>query len=162
VNKSERNQIGNIFIKEKRLKDNWFFIPFCALSEALRNGYKMNENQLKQTAKIIKALADESRLRILCLLENKRDLCVCEITEIIGLAQPTISSHLKKLENADLVESYKDGLWVNYNIVRSPDSFSSEFLETLYKNLRNDKQIKIDMQKAKNINREIICRKKTC
>ena len=54
----------------------------------------MKEQKLKQTTKIAKALADENRIRILCLLKNKKDLCVCEITDIIGLAQPTISSHL--------------------------------------------------------------------
>ena len=122
----------------------------------------MKEQKLKQTTKIIKALADENRIRILCLLKNKKDLCVCEITEIIGLAQPTISSHLKLLENAGLIESFKDGLWVNYNINNFLDSFSSEFIEMLYKNLKNDKQIKIDEENAKKINRDAICRKKAC
>ena len=122
----------------------------------------MKEQKLKQTTKIAKALADENRIRILCLLKNKKDLCVCEITEIIGLAQPTISSHLKLLENAGLIESFKDGLWVNYNINSFLDSFSSEFIEVLYKNLKNDKQIKIDEENAKKINRDVICRKKAC
>ncbi len=122
----------------------------------------MKEQKLKQTTKIIKALADENRIRILCLLKNKKDLCVCEITEIIGLAQPTISSHLKILENASFIESFKDGLWVNYNIRSFLDSFSSEFIEVLYKNLKNDMQIKIDEENAKKINREGICRKKAC
>ena len=122
----------------------------------------MKEQKLKQTTKIAKALADENRIRILCLLKNKKDLCVCEITEIIGLAQPTISSHLKLLENADLIESFKDGLWVNYNISSSLDSFSSEFIEVLYKNLKNDMQIKIDEENAKRISRETICKKRAC
>ena len=122
----------------------------------------MQGQELKQITKIIKALSDENRIRIVCLLKYKRDLCVCEITEIIGLAQPTISSHLKLLENAGLIESYKNGLWVNYNIGSSLDSFSAEFIETLYKNLKNDKQIKIDKEKVKNINRDMICKKRTC
>lgn len=122
----------------------------------------MKEQKLKQTTKIAKALADENRIRILCLLKNKKDLCVCEITDIIGLAQPTISSHLKLLENAGLIESFKDGLWVNYNIAGSLDPFSAEFIEVLYKNLKNDKQIKIDEENAKKINRDAICRKKAC
>ncbi len=49
---------------------------------------------------------------------------MCEIKEIIGLAQPTISSHLKLLENAGLIESNKEGLWVNYNISANLDSLS--------------------------------------
>jgi ArsR family transcriptional regulator len=122
----------------------------------------MEEQQLKKTARIIKALADENRIRILCLLKNKRDLCVCEITKIIGLAQPTISSHLKLLENAGLIESYKDGLWVNYNISNLLDYFTSEFIEVLYNSLKNDKQIKKDKENTKKVNRDIICKKKTC
>ena len=122
----------------------------------------MKEQKLKRTIKIAKAIADENRIRILCLLKNKKDLCVCEITNIIGLAQPTISSHLKLLENAGLTESFKDGLWVNYNIADSLDPFSAEFIEVLYKNLKNDKQIKIDEENAKKINRDAICRKKAC
>ena len=122
----------------------------------------MKEQKLKQTTKIAKALADENRIRILCLLKNKKDLCVCEITDIIGLAQPTISSHLKLLENAGLIESFKDGLWVNYNINSFLDSFSAEFIEDLYKNLKNDMQIKIDEENSKKINRDAICRKKAC
>lgn len=122
----------------------------------------MQRQELKQLTKIIKALSDENRIRITCLLKYKRDLCVCEITEIIGLAQPTISSHLKLLENAGLIESYKNGLWVNYNINSSLNSLSTEFIETIYKTLKNDKQIKIDEEKVKNINRNVICKKKAC
>lgn len=118
----------------------------------------MKEQQLKQITKIIKALADENRIRILCLLKNKKDICVCEITEIIGLAQPTISSHLRLLENAGLIESFKDGLWVNYNIVSDLEPFSGQLIETLYKNLENDKQIKSDGEKTKKITRNTICK----
>jgi ArsR family transcriptional regulator, arsenate/arsenite/antimonite-responsive transcriptional repressor len=122
----------------------------------------MKEQKLKQTTRIIKAIADENRIRIICLLKFKKDLCVCEITELIGLAQPTISSHLKLLENAGLIEPYKAGLWVNYNIAGSPDKFTAEFMENLYNNLKSDEQIKKDEENTKKINRDIICKKKAC
>ncbi|MDZ7837100.1 MAG: metalloregulator ArsR/SmtB family transcription factor [Actinomycetota bacterium] len=48
----------------------------------------------------------------LCFFCGKEGLCVCEIKEVIGLSQPTISSHLKLLEAAGLVESKKEGIWV--------------------------------------------------
>ena len=120
----------------------------------------MEDRQRKQITRVIKALSDENRIRMICLIWSKKDLCVCEITEVIGLAQPTISSHLKLLENAGLVESYKNGLWVNYNISQNIDSFSSEFIESLYKNLKKDKKIKSDLERIKNIDRDMICRKK--
>jgi len=122
----------------------------------------LQAQKLKQKTKIIKALADESRVRIICLLKYKKGLCVCEITKIIGLAQPTISSHLKLLENAGLIESYKDGLWVNYNISSSLEGSSSGFLDALFNDLKNDRQVKTDLEKAKTIDRDKICSKRVC
>jgi len=120
----------------------------------------MSEHDLKNLEKIIKALADKNRMRIIYLLNAKKVLCVCEITDIIGLSQPTISSHLKLLENAGLIESHKDGLWVNYNINNKLDFFQSKLIEIIYKDLKKDKQIVYDLKKLKNINRDMICRRK--
>lgn len=119
----------------------------------------MPENGLKNIEKIIKALADKNRLRIACLLSEKKDLCVCEITDIIGLSQPTISSHLRLLENAGLIESYKDGLWVNYNINNRSGLFSRKLAEIICKDLKKDKQIISDLKELKNIDRDKICRR---
>ncbi|MEJ2691154.1 MAG: metalloregulator ArsR/SmtB family transcription factor, partial [Deltaproteobacteria bacterium] len=63
--------------------------------------------------KIMKALSDPSRVKIIKMLEY-REMCVCEIREVLGLAQPTVSKHLKVLEEAGLVKRRKEGLWVNY------------------------------------------------
>lgn len=120
----------------------------------------MSEYNLKSIEKVIKALADKNRIRIINLLKVKKVLCVCEITDIIGLSQPTISSHLRLLENAGLIESRKEGLWVNYSINSQLDPFSNEFIEIIYKDLENDKQIVYDLKKLKNINRDMICRRK--
>ena len=120
----------------------------------------MATDKIKQITKILKALSDESRIRIICLLKNKKDVCVCEITEIIGLAQPTISSHLRLLESAGLIESSKSGQWVNYNINDSLDPFSMEYVNLLFNSLKEDIKIKKDAVKIRNINRNIICRKR--
>ncbi len=60
---------------------------------------------------ITKALADENRVRTLLAL-RKGELCVCQITELFGLAPSTISKHLSVLYQAGLVESRKDGRWI--------------------------------------------------
>ncbi len=120
----------------------------------------MSEHDLKNIEKIVKALADKNRIRIIYLIKAKQVLCVCEITNIIGLSQSTISSHLKLLENAGLIESHRDGLWINYNINSQLDPASSGFIEIIYKNLEKDKQIVSDLKKLKNIDRAMICRKK--
>lgn len=118
----------------------------------------MLEKDLKNIEKTIKALADKNRLRIIYLLNKKKDLCVCEITDIIGLSQPTISSHLRLLENAGLIESVKDGLWVNYNISSRLDPLSKSMVETISRDLKTDKQMLSDLEKLKSIDRDKICR----
>lgn len=60
-----------------------------------------------------KALADPSRVRIVCALKD-RELCVCQIVELLGLAPSTVSKHVSVLRQAGLVESRKDGRWVHY------------------------------------------------
>lgn len=76
---------------------------------------------MKQLLKVMKALGDPTRIRIMKMLEQ-REMCVCEICAALGVAQPTVSSHLKVLEGAELVASRRDGLWVNYRLDEAPDS----------------------------------------
>jgi ArsR family transcriptional regulator len=61
----------------------------------------------------IKALGDENRVRILSALQG-RELCVCQIVELLELAQSTVSKHLSILHQARLIESRKDGRWIFY------------------------------------------------
>lgn len=63
-----------------------------------------------------KALADQTRLRILNLLLEHSELCVCELTDALVLAQPKISRHLAILREAGLLQDRKFGLWVHYRL----------------------------------------------
>ena len=114
---------------------------------------------LKKITKILKALADESRIRIVALLKERNVLCVCEITEIIGLSQPTISSHLKKLQDAEVITYSKDGLWVNYNLDENMEKEVKQLLGAVVRILSEDERIKSDVLKSYKINREMICKK---
>lgn len=71
---------------------------------------------------LAKALADESRLRILLALRQS-ELCVCELTEMLDLAPSTVSKHLSILRQAGLAESRKLGRWVH---VRRPELEASD------------------------------------
>ena len=62
------------------------------------------------------AIAHEIRLRCLLLLLEHGELCVCELTHAIGVAQPTISRHLAHLREAELVTDRREGLWIHYRI----------------------------------------------
>jgi ArsR family transcriptional regulator, arsenate/arsenite/antimonite-responsive transcriptional repressor len=62
---------------------------------------------------IFKALSDETRLRIIKLLEQG-ELCVCDITTALDLIQPKVSFHLSTLKDAGFVSDRKDGKWIHY------------------------------------------------
>ena len=64
---------------------------------------------------ITKALADENRVRMLLCL-RKRELCLCQIIELIGLAPSTVSKHMSILRQARLVEGRKQGRWQYYRL----------------------------------------------
>lgn len=79
---------------------------------------------------IFKVLADETRLRILNLL-CRRELCVCHITDILGLGQSKVSRHLAHLRNANLVVDRREGLWIYYSLAEPTGSLHREIIEWL-------------------------------
>ena len=71
------------------------------------------------TATVFKALADPARVRIVNLLANSGEpVCVCDITDSVGLTQPTVSFHLKKLVTAGLLKREQRGVWAYYQLDR--------------------------------------------
>lgn len=70
---------------------------------------------MREVLSLTKALADKSRLRVLCTLRD-RELCVCQIIELLGLAPSTVSKHLSILHQAGLVDSRKEGRWGYYRL----------------------------------------------
>lgn len=69
---------------------------------------------LEGTARLFKALGDETRLAILRQLRERGEVCACDLVACCELAQPTVSHHLKVLRKAGLVKAEKRGLWVYY------------------------------------------------
>jgi DNA-binding transcriptional ArsR family regulator len=76
---------------------------------------EIQKQNMREFMNITKALADETRVRTLLSL-RKGELCVCQITELFGLAPSTVSKHLSILFQAGLVESRKDGRWIYYQL----------------------------------------------
>jgi len=82
-----------------------------------------------------KAVADPTRLAILKLLEHG-ELCVCHITDRLGLCQPTASRHLRILSAAGLVSARRDGRWVHYRLCREDvTSCNLAFLDLVHEHL---------------------------
>jgi len=113
---------------------------------------------MKPFLKVMKALSDPNRVKIVKLLQLKY-MCVCELQGALKLAQPTVSKHLKILEEAGLVDFKKDGLWVNYFLADGKSSpYAANLLGNLQHWLNEDLEIAGLMEKAPFINREDICR----
>jgi ArsR family transcriptional regulator len=113
---------------------------------------------MKDFVKVMKALSDPNRVKIIKMLQHKT-MCVCEMREALQVAQPTVSKHLKLLEDAGLVEFRKDGTWVNYHLT---DGSNSPYVASLLGNLRHwledDPQIADLTKKIPTIRRENICK----
>lgn len=108
---------------------------------------------MKQLIRVMKALSDPSRVRIMKVLE-KREMCVCEICAALGLPQPTVSNHLKILEGAELVTSRKDGVWVNYRLEENPGSrYAADMQAQLVTWLKGDSQLTAVLARLPEINR---------
>lgn len=104
----------------------------------------------------LKALGDESRLRVVLMLEEK-PLCVCEIQEALGLAQSTVSRHLMLLEEAGFVVSEKDGLWKNYRLNPHPAPLEAALLSVTRLNALADPATLALRERVRLISRENIC-----
>jgi ArsR family transcriptional regulator len=79
-------------------------------------------DQAEELATALKVLADPARLRLLSLIQAQPDgeTCVCNLTEPLGLSQPTVSHHLKVLLQAGLVEREQRGTWAYFRVVPEP------------------------------------------
>lgn len=77
----------------------------------------MSEADAARAAQLFKALGDAGRVRIINLLATSAEaVCVCDLTPVVGLAQPTVSFHLKKLVGAGLLEREQRGKWAYYSL----------------------------------------------
>ncbi|MBU1171457.1 MAG: metalloregulator ArsR/SmtB family transcription factor [Proteobacteria bacterium] len=115
---------------------------------------------MKKLVKVMKALSDPNRLKILKMLQYKT-MCVCELQFTLELAQSSISKHLKILEEAELVDSRKDGLWVNYFIPKTCDNpYAEDMIKKLASWLENESDVKTLIDRAKLADRMIITKGK--
>ena len=112
---------------------------------------------VKDFIKVMKALSDANRVKILKMLQHKA-MCVCEIQAALGIAQPTVSKHLKFLEDTGLVGYRKDGQWVNYHLTDGSKSpYAASMLGNLKHWLKEDKEVQLIIKKLPTIRREDLC-----
>ncbi|MFO7956096.1 MAG: metalloregulator ArsR/SmtB family transcription factor [Candidatus Brocadiia bacterium] len=117
---------------------------------------------LDQVQRLAGALADPTRLRVLNALRGG-ELCVCQITELAGLAPSTVSRHMSVLSDAGLVKARKDGRWVYYSLPEEPDEvLIGPALEWALRAVERTEQAKEDgraLRKIKQCDRAELCRR---
>ncbi|KRF18619.1 ArsR/SmtB family transcription factor [Paenibacillus sp. Soil787] len=91
--------------------------------------------EIEKMVETLKLLSDKTRLTILLLLEEK-ELCVCELVEILQTSQPNVSQHIRKLKDGGLVKEAKKGQWVYYSLAID----DKPFLTDLFKHLPSQKE----------------------
>ncbi len=112
---------------------------------------------MKQFIRVMKALSDPNRVRIIKILDSK-ELCVCELRDLIGLAQSTVSKHLKVLEDAGMVDYRKDGSWFIYRLTEGEES---DYARVMLKNLKgwldDEPQLLEMVARLSQVDRERLC-----
>lgn len=82
---------------------------------------QVKTDTLDRPVRLLKAVADPVRLRLLHLLAARDEICVCHLHEALELPQPTVSRHLAYLRKNGLVATRKEGLWVHYRLAKPAD-----------------------------------------
>ena len=114
---------------------------------------------MKPFIKVMKSLSDPNRIKIVKLLQQK-EMCVCELQEALGISQPSVSKHLKILEEAGVVDYKKDGLWANYYLDKTNiNPYVAAMLGNLEQWLDDDPQIAELLEKVPFLDRNLLCGK---
>jgi len=99
-----------------------------------------NENKRFDMDRLLRALADRTRLRLLNLMGND-EVCVCFFVEILGESQPKISRHLAYLRRAAIVAARREGKWMHYRITDPPNPHAARVLSEVRACLAEDKEM---------------------
>lgn len=109
-------------------------------------------------SELFSLLSDETRLRCLILLLKERELCVCEISQIIGSIQPKISRHLALLRNSGLVSDERRGQWVYYSLSPSLPDWAKRIIKSTLENLIEEEPYHSDIKRISSLKKENICK----
>ncbi len=104
---------------------------------------------METTTHLLKALSEPGRLRIVMALTENRELCACQITELLRLSGATVSRHLAQLTSCGLLESRKEGRWVFFRLIRSAST--AALLSWLKTRLSDDPEILGDTEALRRI-----------
>ena len=98
---------------------------------------------MQSISNIFKSLGDDTRLRLLALLIEEDELCVCYLVDVLQLPQSTVSRHLSLLKRAGWLKDRREGVWIYYSICRSLARVQ-QFLLPVLRNFLNTTEIAVE------------------
>lgn len=102
---------------------------------------------MKHTAEFFKSLADETRLRLLLLLHDGREHCVCDLMHALDMPQSTVSRHLAYLKRSGWLQDRRGGVWMYYSLNRERDGFFQAQLALLVNRLADNEVSRRDRER---------------
>ena len=100
-----------------------------------------------QPEQVLKALADITRLRIIHLIKENNELCVCELTEALDIIQPKISRHLAILRKTGLLIDRREGQWIFYSLSSDLTLWVNELINAANTGCKGKEPFDIDTKK---------------
>ncbi|AYD47796.1 ArsR/SmtB family transcription factor [Arachidicoccus soli] len=84
--------------------------------KSCREKLKANSKSFLQLGQVLALTGNEVRLKILFLLEEEKELCPCDLSDILGMSIPAVSQHLRKLKDGNIIEARKKGQTIFYSL----------------------------------------------
>jgi len=103
------------------------------------------------------AFANQTRLRILNLLREQKEICVCDLCEVLGELQPKVSRHLAILRDAELVEVRSEGKWRFYALAQPPTALHRDLLRCVRTCLGEFEELAADRERLAGIDTGLRC-----
>lgn len=105
------------------------------------------EDKLKETAEIFKAFSEEFRLRVLAMLADGREICVCKLSEVLKATNSKTSRHLAYLKRIKIVSARRKGQWMYYKLNPKIDAKTEKLFEAIKPFIIDNPQSKKDIKK---------------
>lgn len=106
---------------------------------------------------LFRAFADPTRLRILNLLQERNEICVCDLCQVLGEGQPKVSRHLASLRDAGLVQVRRDGRWKFYALAQAPTPLHRTLLRCVRTCLEEIEELAADRRRLAVIEPRLRC-----
>ncbi len=103
---------------------------------------------MRELISVAKALSDPSRVRILIALRG-RELCVCELCDVLAMTQSTLSTHLKVIRQAELISARREGKWMYYQIAPDAERLLTQWFQSFSSSLKKDPVLSRDAKNLK-------------